>query len=129
MVEAINKSFGKSVGKPPNILLLSTDLFHFSNIARRYCWVLKPFRNPHWYLANIFSKHCDICSNMHFSNIFDKLGRMIFIDLIVKETSTKFCVVLIIFHEVMRLQSFWFNLSDVIPTKWRHLHECTYITC
>ena len=44
-----NKAFNKYVSKAPNILLLSTDLFHFSNIARRHCWVLKTFRNPHWY--------------------------------------------------------------------------------
>ena len=72
-----SKAFNKFVSKAPNILLLSTDLFHFSNIARRHCWVLKPFRNPHWYFENIFVKNCDICSDMHFSSIFDKFGRVL----------------------------------------------------
>ena len=45
------------MSKAPNILLLSTDLFHFSNIGRRHFWVWKLFRKPHWYLENIFSKH------------------------------------------------------------------------
>ena len=71
-----SKAFHKSVNKAPNILLLWTDLSHFPNIARMHCWVLKPFQNPHWYFE-IFSKNCDICSNIHFSNIFDKFRKML----------------------------------------------------
>ena len=56
--------------KVTNILLLSTDLFHFLNIARRHSLVLKPFRNPHWYFENIFSKSCGIYLNMHFEIFF-----------------------------------------------------------
>ena len=56
---------------------MSATLFHFSNIARRHSWVLKPFRNPHWYLRNIFSKICGICLYMHFWNTFGKFGRML----------------------------------------------------
>ena len=39
----------------------------------------------------------------------------IFVKFIEKEPSTKFCVVLISFKEVMKLQSFEFDASDVIP--------------
>ena len=59
--------------KASNILLLSTDLFHFSCIARRHCWILKPSRNPHWYFKKIFSKNGGICLNVHFSYIFENL--------------------------------------------------------
>ena len=32
-----------------NYVLVFMYLFHFSNIARRHRWVLKPFRNLHWH--------------------------------------------------------------------------------
>ena len=70
-----SKSFDKSVSKVPNISLLSTDLFYFRNIARRDCHI--GISNPHWYFQNLFSISCDFCSSMHFSNIFDKFGKML----------------------------------------------------
>ena len=39
----------------------------------------------------------------------------IFVDFMDKEPCTKFCGVLIRFREVVKLQSFEFNVSDVIP--------------
>ena len=64
------KPFDISMSKAIKILLLLTDLFQFSNISRRYCWVVKPFRNLHWYFENIFSKICDICSKMRFKYVW-----------------------------------------------------------
>ena len=54
MSQKPSKAFDKCVSEAPNVFLLSTDLFHFSNIARRHWWVLKPFRNPHCICSNIF---------------------------------------------------------------------------
>ena len=61
-----SKAFDKSANKAPNILLLSTDLFHFSNIARRHCRLLKPSKT-----------HNDI-SKMHSQKIVTFLQTCVF---------------------------------------------------
>ena len=40
------EAFNTSMSKAPNIFLLSTDLFHFSNVARRHCWDVKHMPLP-----------------------------------------------------------------------------------
>ena len=58
-------------------LLLSTACFHFSSIKRRQCWVLKPFRKPHWNFETIFSKYDDSWLLIIFSKIFETIGKML----------------------------------------------------
>ena len=58
------KSFRKSAIRAPNkfYLKLLQD-FHFSSIANKHCWALKPFLKPHWYTEENLSKKFDICLN------------------------------------------------------------------
>ena len=56
---------------------LSTACFHFSSIKRRQCWVLKPFRKPHWNFQLIFSKYDDSWLLIIFSKIFETIGKML----------------------------------------------------
>ena len=48
-----DKSFAKSVSKASNILQLLIDIFHFSNIARSYGWVLKPIRKLYLHVSEL----------------------------------------------------------------------------
>ena len=41
-----------------------------------------------------------------------------------KESATKFCGVLILFHEISTFQSFPFDVSDVIPRKYITFQVC-----
>ena len=41
------KTIERSVRNAPKDLPLSTYLFHFSSIANRQCWVLKPLLQSH----------------------------------------------------------------------------------
>ena len=43
-----------------------------------------------------------------------------------KESCTKFCVILVIFHEVIKLQSSVFNVSDVIPGKVQNISPLVF---
>ena len=52
-----SKTIERSVRNAPKDLPLSTYLFHFSSIANRQCWVLKPLLQSHWYFDNIASKN------------------------------------------------------------------------
>ena len=67
----------RSVSKAPNVLPLSTELFHFSKRFTRQCCVLYPFLNPHCFYDRKLSKKLDICSNKILSNIFDNVGKML----------------------------------------------------
>ena len=66
-------AFERSVSKAPKTLPLSTDLFHVSNITRKQCWVLHPFRKPHCWFKKMLSKK----ANIHFSKTFGNLGRIL----------------------------------------------------
>ena len=70
-------AFNRSVSKAPKTLPLSTDLFHVSNITRKQCWVLYPFQKPHCSFEKMLSRKVDICTNLHFSKIFDNVGRIL----------------------------------------------------
>ena len=59
------------------LFLLSTAYFHFSSIKRRLCWVLKPFRKPHWNFERIFSKYVNSWLLIIFSNISQIIGKML----------------------------------------------------
>ena len=43
-----------------------------------------------------------------------------------KDPCTKFCGVLIRFHEVVKLQSFEFSVSDVIPENVQHISPLVF---
>ena len=67
----------RSVTKAPKILPLSEDLFHVSRIIRRQRWVLYPFGKPHCWFEKMLLKKVHIWANIHFSKIFDNVGRII----------------------------------------------------
>ena len=72
-----SNAFERSVSKASKTLPLSTDLFHVSNITRRQCWVLYPFRKPRCWFERMLSKKVDIWTNIHFSKTFNNVGRIL----------------------------------------------------
>ena len=60
------------VGKVPNILPLSIELFHFSNKNKRRYWTQNPFLKSEWYFPKI-SKKPDISLNILLWNYLIKL--------------------------------------------------------
>ena len=56
-----SKAFERLINSAPNTFPLSTEFFHFSNIASKQCWALKPSLNPHWYLDSNGSIKIVIC--------------------------------------------------------------------
>ena len=72
-----SSAFERSVSKTPKTLSLSEDLFHVSNITRRQCWVLYPFRKPHCWFGKMLSKKVDIWVNIYFSKTFYNVGRIL----------------------------------------------------
>ena len=51
-----SKALNKSLCRETKALPLSTDLFHFSGIAKKHCCVLWPFLSPHGFLRKYFQK-------------------------------------------------------------------------
>ena len=60
------------VGKVPNVLPLSIELFHFSNKNKRRYWTQNPFLKSEWYFPKI-SKKLDISLNILLWNCLIKL--------------------------------------------------------
>ena len=49
-----------------------------------------------------------------------------FVNFIEKESCTKFCGILVRFHEIIKLQSFEFSLSDVIPANIQNISSLVF---
>ena len=72
-----SNAFDRSVSSTSNAFSLSTDDFHFSNIANKQFYALKPLRNPHWYFdSNGFVKSV-IYLLIIFSKIFEIIGKIL----------------------------------------------------
>ena len=69
-------TFETSVNGTPNAFPLLTDNFHFSNIASRQFFALKPLQNPHRYFHNNGSIKFAICILIVFLNIFEMIGKI-----------------------------------------------------
>ena len=63
-------AFERSVSSTPNAFPLSTDDFHFSNIANRQLCALRLLRNRHWYFDSNGSVKFVICLQLIFFNDF-----------------------------------------------------------
>ena len=72
-----SNAFERSVGSIPNVFPLSTDDFHFYNIANKQSCALKPLRNPHWYFDSNGSIKFVICLLIIFSKIFEIIGKIL----------------------------------------------------
>ena len=72
-----SSDFERPVSKASKTLPWSLELFHVSSITRRQCWALYPFRKTHFCLEKLLSKKVDVWANIHFSKIFDKIGRLL----------------------------------------------------
>ena len=72
-----SNAFKRSVNSTPNGFPLSTDDFHFSNIANRQFCALKPLRNPHWYFDSNGLIKFVICLLIIFSKIFEIVGEIL----------------------------------------------------
>ena len=72
-----SNAFERSVSSTTNAFPLSTDDFHFSNIANRQFCTLKPLQNPHWYVDSNVSIKFVICLLIIFSRIFEIIGKIL----------------------------------------------------
>ena len=72
-----SNAFERSVSITPNTFPLSTDDFHFSNIASQQFCTLKPLQNPHWYFDSNGSIKFVICLLIIFSKIFEIIGKIL----------------------------------------------------
>ena len=70
-----SSAFERSVSSTPKAFPLSTDDFHFSNIANRHFCALKPLRNPHWYFVSNGSINFVTCLLIIFSKISETVGK------------------------------------------------------
>ena len=66
-----SNAFERSVNSTLNAFPLSTDDFHFSDIANRQFCALKPLRNSHWCFDSNGSIKFVICLPILFSKIFE----------------------------------------------------------
>ena len=67
----------RSVSSTPNAFPLSTNDFHFSNIANKQFCALKPLRNPHWYFDSNGSVKFGICLLIILPKIFEIIGKIL----------------------------------------------------
>ena len=80
MINACDKqsnAFERSVSNTPDAFPLSTDDFHFSNIANKKFCALKPLRNQHWYFDSNGSTKFLICLLIILSKIFEIIGKIL----------------------------------------------------